>query len=77
MDLVYAHGQVEGTLSDGAQGVGATPAWGVAPGSTARTDFYKSDLLKCRGQCNMFARTACQPTARPTAHHPTEGCSLG
>ena len=32
MDLVYAHGQVEGALSDGAQGVGANPTWGIVPG---------------------------------------------
>ena len=58
MDLVYAHGQVEGTLSDGAQGVGANPTWGVVPGSTARTAFYRDDLLRYHGRQNRGHRVA-------------------
>ena len=58
MDLVYAHGQVEGALSDGAQGVGANPTWGIVPGSTARVDFYRDDVLRYHGRQNRGHRVA-------------------
>uniref|UniRef100_A0A7S4F6H0 Cytochrome b561 domain-containing protein n=1 Tax=Chrysotila carterae TaxID=13221 RepID=A0A7S4F6H0_CHRCT len=53
MDIIYAHGQVPGTVADTTQGL---PAFGVIPGSTTDIDFYHDDEIKYHSRLHRSAR---------------------